>query len=153
MTATWGPPLQSHVQLRERWTMKTQEGNVVPDCQQWKPQWDFVKQGEGRYRGWEKGPGEPSKNLWEMYHRAITLTDRHPFLISMQKKDQWVFEGRKRQPFIFRFGCSWSGDSTSFWGERTMKRAEHLHKNTCLYSTTGRGGGVFNSAMAFTCWE
>lgn len=46
-------------------------------------------------------------------------TDIHS-LISMQnrkkKKDQWVFERRKRQAFIFRSGCPWSGDSTSFWG-------------------------------------
>lgn len=32
------------------------------------------------------------------------------------KKDQWAFEGRKRHPFIFHFGCPWSGDSTGLWG-------------------------------------
>lgn len=84
-------------------------------------------------------------------------TQTHALLISMQKKekekkrkkDQQVFERRKRQPFIFHFGCPWSGDSTSFWRQRTMKRASHLHKNTCLYSTTGRGGGGGKQAFYF----
>ena len=94
---------------------------MVPDFQQWKPQWDFVVQGKYTMEGGKRD--QTSKNLGEMHHGAITLTDRHPFLISMQKekkckkkkKNLWVFEGRKRQPFIFCFECSWSGDSTSFW--------------------------------------
>lgn len=55
---------------------------MVPDFQQWKPQWDFVVQGKYTMEGGKRD--QTSKNLGEMHHGAITLTDRHPFLISMQ---------------------------------------------------------------------
>lgn len=146
----------SHTQLREQWTRKDPRGKRGARLPAVEVPVGFCRTEEVHYEGREKGLGQAGKNLGEMYHGAITLTDRHPLLISMhkKKKDQWIFEGRKRQPFIFLFGCSWSGDSTSFWVERTMKRATHLHKNTCLYSTAGKGGGrVFNSAMAFIVWN
>lgn len=46
----------------------------------------FCRTEEVHYEGREKGLGQAGKNLGEMYHGAITLTDRHPLLISMHKK-------------------------------------------------------------------
>lgn len=72
--------------------------------------------GERHYGGWARGPGQTSKNLRETYHRAITLTDRHPFLISMQKKISGSLRGGKGSHLSFALDAPGQEISPAFEG-------------------------------------
>lgn len=89
--------------------MESPQRNVVSGCWQQKPQWDLSELVETEDKcAMEQLPSQTD------IHSLISMQNRKKKKKKKKKKDQWVFERRKRQAFIFRSGCPWSGDSTSF---------------------------------------
>lgn len=112
--------------------LESPQRNVVSGCWQQKPRWDLACR--------ERGPERASGDWGQMCSGAITLTDRHPlpnFYAKQEKrrrrKISGSLRGGKGRHLSFALVAPGQETPPAFEGETTMKRALHLHKNTCLY--------------------
>lgn len=89
---------------------------MVPGCQEVQAPVGVCGVVKRCYRGWEKGSGQTSNNLEEIFHGTITLTGRHPFLISMQKKISRSLRGGKGSHLSFAWDAPGQETPPAFEG-------------------------------------